>query len=82
MVFPIDNRVFETQTADVLAAGAPGQVYIGQAAWRLMTGQCVKQLDIARQAGAPGYVLFSYTYASQKKPGDKVTLMDALAKAE
>jgi len=80
MVFPMDDRVFSSQAADALAAADAGKVYIGQAAWRMSTEQSLGQLDIAKQAGAPGYVLFNYTYACKTKPGDKLSVMDALAK--
>ncbi len=78
MVFPKDNRVFQSTVADVLKAGGSKSIYIGQGGWRLPASQSVEQIQMARKAGAQGVVIYNYCLCQEPVQGDAVSLMDML----
>ncbi len=78
MVFSKDNRVYQTEVANVLAAGGSKSIYIGQGGWRLPYTQSIEQIEIARKAGAQGIVVYNYCLCQEPVLTDSVSLMDAL----
>ena len=78
MVFPKDNRTYVDVMADVISATKGKTVYIGQGAWRLSAAASVKQLQLARDAGADGLVVYNYHYANRAAGKDSPSLMDTL----
>jgi uncharacterized lipoprotein YddW (UPF0748 family) len=60
MVYTTDSGTFRDQVASVLAASAGRPVFAGVGAYRLTAEQTVRHVALARDAGADGFVLFSY----------------------
>jgi len=70
MIFEDDNRAYAQVLADCLAAGKGRRhVYIGHAGWKMDSGKSLDRIGVARRAGAPGTVVFSYWYCSQLADG-------------
>ncbi len=78
MAFQTDDRVYKTVMEDVLKSANGKIVYVGQGGWRLSVDQSIGQIDIARKAGAQGFVIYNYQYCSQPRDGAVTSLMDAL----
>ena len=60
MVYTTDTGTFRDQMAGVMAASAGRLVFAGVGAYRLTPEQTVRHVALARDAGANGFVLFSY----------------------
>jgi len=78
MVFQQDDRVFKQLTGEALAASGGKPVYIGQAGWKLSSGQSAAQVGTARESGAPGIVVYSYYFCSRTRRNSSTSLMDTL----
>jgi hypothetical protein len=73
-----DNRVFQPTAASALASNGGRHIYIGQGGWKTGAMNSLDQIGIAKQAGAPGVVVYNYALCSEPQPGDSISLMDAL----
>lgn len=71
MVYTTDSETFREQVDGVLAASAGRPVFAGVGAYRLTHDQTVRHVTLAREAGADGFVLFSYDslVAPERGPG-------------
>ncbi len=78
MVFPQDNKVFESTAAALVGSGNGRHVYIGQGGYKMGAGNSLKQVALAREAGFRGIIVYNYHYCSRPRPGDSSSLMDAL----
>lgn len=60
MVYTTDASVFESQVVRARTLAARARLWAGIGAYRLSPEQTVGHIDVAREAGADGVVLFSY----------------------
>lgn len=60
MAYTTDAAVFRTQIASVRAHAAGRPVWAGIGAYRLSSSETIENIQVAREVGARGIVLFSY----------------------
>jgi len=78
MIFLIDDGAYTELAKQTLEMGGKGSVYIGQGAFKLGAQETVKQVSIAREAGATGIVIYSYATIRAPRGNDDISILDAL----
>lgn len=78
MVFVRDTELLKILLPDLLKAGKGKPVYVGIGAWQLTAEQSVEQVRAAREADAPGVVVYSYDGCSRPGDGGGSPTLDAL----
>ena len=69
MAYTSDDELFRDRIdAALAAAGAPGRVWAGVGAYRNPVEHTVRQIELARTAGAGGIAVFAYHQASATPP--------------
>ncbi len=65
MAYTPDTEVFREQIADAVEAGGAQRVWAGIGAFRNTVEGTLEKIDVARQLGTRGFVLFSYDFAAR-----------------
>jgi uncharacterized lipoprotein YddW (UPF0748 family) len=72
MAYTTDPAVFRRQVTAARTAASGRRLFAGIGAYRLSTDQTFEHIRLAREAGADGFVLFSYSSLSAPGPGSEV----------
>ncbi len=66
MAYNTDTNIFREQIRTAVAAGGPARVWAGIGSYRIPPASTIEKIQVARELGARGFVLFSYDSAVRK----------------
>jgi uncharacterized lipoprotein YddW (UPF0748 family) len=67
MAYSPDTEIFREQIEVALEAGGRDRVWAGIGAWRIPVESTLEKIDVARELGARGIILFSYDSTSRSR---------------